>query len=270
MEYEYKEIFSRNIGILTESDQNKLRNCTLAIAGVGGVGGLLAERLIRLGVGQLKITDPGLFEPSNLNRQFGSSTLDLGRNKAEVVFSQIKDINPEARISWSPAGIKTENDANLFVSDCDAVIDEMDMGLFKESILLQRAARRKGIYYMFTCAYGLGALIAIFDPRGITLEEYNGLSPNVDVDDPEKLRVPFEKIVPIMPSYFPAIDVETIYKMVTGKLPGPANSIGAGLAAVLAANESANIILKKRRIVTAPEYTYIDLIDQKFEVRTVS
>ncbi|MFC1955569.1 ThiF family adenylyltransferase [Chloroflexota bacterium] len=84
MECEYKEIFSRNIGILTESDQDKLRNCTLAVAGVGGVGGLLAERLIRLGVGQLKITDPGLFEPSNLNRQFGSSTLNFDRNKAEV------------------------------------------------------------------------------------------------------------------------------------------------------------------------------------------
>ncbi|MFC1917036.1 ThiF family adenylyltransferase [Chloroflexota bacterium] len=270
MECGYKEIFSRNIGMLTESDQDKLRKCTLAIAGVGGVGGLLAERLIRLGFGQLKITDPGLFEPSNLNRQAFSSTLNLGRNKAEVVFSQIKDINPEAKISWSPKGIKTENDANLFVSDCDVVIDEMDMGLFKESILLQRAARRKGIYYMFTCAYGFGALIAIFDPRGITLEEYDGLSPNVDVDDREKMKVPFENIVPIMPWYFPDIDAETIYKMVTGALPGPAISIGAGLASVLAANESVNIILNKRKIVTAPEYTYIDLIDQKFEVRSIS
>ena len=270
MEYEYKEIFSRNIGILTESDQNKLRKCTVAIAGVGGVGGLLAERLIRLGVGQLKITDPGFFEPSNLNRQLFSSTLELDRNKAEIVFSQIKDINPEAKIFWSPTGIKTENDANLFVSDCDVVIDEMDMGLFRESILLQRAARRKGIYYMFTCAYGFGALIAIFDPRGITLEEYNGLSPSVDVDDPEKLRVPFENIVPIMPSYITDFDNETIYKMVTGKLPASAISIGAGLAAILAANETANIILKKRKTVTAPEYTYIDLIDQKFEVRSIS
>lgn len=56
----YSEIYARNIGIFTEAEQDKLRHSTIAIAGVGGVGGLLAERLIRLGVGRLKITDRGV------------------------------------------------------------------------------------------------------------------------------------------------------------------------------------------------------------------
>ncbi len=270
MESEYKEIFSRNIGILTNSDQDKLYKCSVAIAGVGGVGGLLAERLIRLGIGQLKITDPGYFEKSNSNRQFCSSSLNLGRNKAEAVFSHIKDINLEAKIFWSPTGIKNENDANLLVNDCDVVIDEMDMGLFKESILLQRAARRKGIYYMFSVAYGFGALIAVFDPRGTTLEEYNGLSKSVDADDPQKLHITFEKIMPVIPSYATEVNLETLHKMHIGELPGSATSVGAGLAAILAANETMNIILKKRRIIAAPEYIYIDLFDQKFEVRSMA
>jgi len=43
----YKAIFSRNVGLFTESEQDKLQTSTIAIAGMGGVGGLLAERLIR-------------------------------------------------------------------------------------------------------------------------------------------------------------------------------------------------------------------------------
>jgi tRNA A37 threonylcarbamoyladenosine dehydratase len=60
-----EEMFIRNVGFLTESEQDAIGRSTVAIAGMGGVGGLLAERLARLGVGQMKITDPGDFEHSN-------------------------------------------------------------------------------------------------------------------------------------------------------------------------------------------------------------
>jgi len=270
MEGQYKAIFGRNIGFFTESEQDKLRRATIAIAGMGGVGGLLAERLIRLGVGQLRITDPQAFEESNLNRQFGSSTLNLGQNKAEAVFAQIRDINPAARIYCSHNSITTENDATLFVRDCDLVIDEMDFGLFRQSILLQRAARHRGIHYLFASAVGFGALVVIFDPQGLTLEEYNKFPPNVDLNDIEKLRVPLDRISPVIPSYALAFTDDTIQKMIAGEIPGPTTSIGAGLASILAANEAINIILNRRDVAKAPEYTYIDLLDRQFIVGTVS
>lgn len=267
----YKAIFQRNIGFFTESEQDKLRRSTIAIAGMGGVGGLLAERLIRLGVGQLKITDPGAFEESNLNRQFGSSMLNLGQNKAEVVFTQIRAINPQARIHCSNTGITTENDASLFASDCDLVIDEMDFRAFRQSILLQRAARHSGIHYLFASAIGFGALVVIFDPQGLTLEEYNKLPPDVDLNDAEKLKVPLERIAPIIPSYAVAIaTADTVEKILAGEKPVPTTSIGAGLASILAANEAINVILNKRDIAKAPEYTYIDLLDRQFIVGNVS
>jgi molybdopterin/thiamine biosynthesis adenylyltransferase len=265
----YKAIFCRNIGFFTQSEQDKLRRSTIAVAGMGGVGGLLVERLIRLGVGQLKITDPGAFEESNLNRQFGSSMLYLGQNKAEVVFTQIRDINPQARIHCSDSGITTENDASLFVSDCDLVIDEMDVESFKQSILLQREARERGIYYLFASAIGFGALVVIFDPQGLTLEEYNKLPPDVDLNNTDRLRVPLERILPVMPSYAAAATAEMIQKILDGQMPAPTTSIGAGLASILAANEAINIILKKRDVASAPKYTYIDLLDRKFIVQTV-
>jgi molybdopterin/thiamine biosynthesis adenylyltransferase len=215
----------------------------------------------------LKIVDPEGFEESNLNRQFSSSMLNLGKNKAEEVFAQIKDINPQAKVHYSKTGITTENDANLMVNDCDLIVDEMDFGLFKESILLQRAARRRGIYYIFTSAIGFGALIVIFDPDGLTLEEYDNLPPDVDLNDVEQPTVPLERICPVMPSY---AKMDIIQEILSGKRPGPTVSIGVGLASILAANEAVNIILGRRDIAAAPKYTYIDLMDRKFIVGTIS
>lgn len=265
----YGSIFSRNIGFLTESEQDKLLHSKVAISGVGGVGGLLTERLVRLGIGKIKISDPGYFEESNLNRQFGSSMSNLGQNKAEVVFTQLKDINPQAEIFYSKDGINTKHDANMFVRDCDVIVDEMDFGLFAESILLQRAARNRGAYYLFASAIGFGALVVIFDPQGLTLEEYNGFPADLDIDNAEKLMISLEKIAPVIPSYASSIPADNIQKMITGEIPGPANSIGAGLASILTTNEILNIILKRRDIPCAPQFTYIDLLDRKFQTGTI-
>ena len=267
MDSQYRTIFSRNAGLFTEVEQDMLRRSTIAIAGVGGVGGLAAERLIRLGVGRLKLTDPGNWEESNLNRQFGSSMLNLGQNKAEVVFTQIKDINPQAQIFHSNTGITNENDANLFADGCNFVIDAMDHGLFRESILLQRAARQRGIHYLFTAAIGFGAIAVVFDPHGLTLEEYNNLPSNVDIDNSEKLNVPLEKIIPVMPSY--ATDLTIIQEIIAGERAVPTTSIGAGLAAILSASEAINVIIG-RDVPKAPKYTYFDLVDRQSVVGTIS
>jgi tRNA threonylcarbamoyladenosine dehydratase len=267
MDNQYRAIFSRNIGIFTEAEQDKLRMSTVAIAGVGGVGGLAAERLIRLGVGRMKITDPGDYEESNLNRQFGSSMRNIGKKKIKAVFNQIKEINPQAQIFRSITGIKSEQDVDIFMDSCDFVIDAMDHGMFKQSILLQRAARKKGIHYLFTSAIGFGALAVVFDPKGLTLEEYNNLPLNVDLDNPEELKVPLEKIVPILPSY--ATDITMLNEIIAGKRPVPTNSIGAGLAAILAASEAINVILGKN-VPKAPNYTYLDLLDRRLITGTIS
>jgi molybdopterin/thiamine biosynthesis adenylyltransferase len=268
----YRSIFSRNVLFFSGPEQEKLRRSTIAIAGMGGVGGLLAERLIRLGIGNLKIIDPDNFEQSNLNRQFGSSMLNLGQNRAEAVFNQTKDINPLASIQYGKTIPKTENEAGLFVTGCDLVIDEMDFGSFRESIFLQRAARQRGIYYMFAVDIGFGALVVIFDPDGLTLEEYDKLPRNVNLQDTQELQVPLERICPVMPSYAaPASDEanKILCEVLAGDRPAPTNSIGVGLASILAAIEAINVLLRKRDIVSAPRYTYIDLMDRKFLVNNI-
>ncbi|HXY73819.1 MAG TPA: ThiF family adenylyltransferase [Dehalococcoidales bacterium] len=266
MNQQYREIFTRNIGLFTEVEQEKISKARVAIAGVGGIGALATERLVRLGVGNIKITDPGKMEVSNLNRQYGSSMSNIGENKAKVAVDYVQDINPDARVVWTEAGIHDKKDADAFVEDCDFLIDVMDFGLFKQSILLQRAARKNGVHYLFSTAIGFGAIAVVFDPNGITLEEYNGLPINVNVDDPRQLQVPLHKIVPVMPTYAP--DIQMVQDIIDGKRYVPTTSIGAGLAAIMSATEAINIILG-RESPKAPKYIFCDLVDRQLVVRDI-
>jgi len=78
----------------------------------------------------------------------------------------------------------------------------------------------------------------VFDPKGLTLEEYDNLPPNIDLNNIKELRVPLEKILPILPSYVPASTDASFQKIITGENPGPTISVGVGLASILTANRS--------------------------------
>lgn len=78
--WSYSEAFSRNLGLISPSEQEKLRQSRVAVLGLGGVGGVNLVTLARLGIGRFTIADPDTFELANFNRQYGAmvSTI-LGR-----------------------------------------------------------------------------------------------------------------------------------------------------------------------------------------------
>ena len=61
-----------------------------------------------------------------------------------------------------------------------------------------------------------------------------------------------------------AMSPETLQAIIGGQAPVPTCSVGVGLTSILAAAEAANIILKRREIITAPKFIYVDLFDMKF------
>ena len=57
MTFDYEEAFSRNLGWLTPQEQQKLSNTRIAVAGMGGAGGVHVQALARLGMGAMTLTD---------------------------------------------------------------------------------------------------------------------------------------------------------------------------------------------------------------------
>jgi tRNA A37 threonylcarbamoyladenosine dehydratase len=103
------EAFSRNIGLLTQAEQDKLANAKVAIPGMGGVGGVHLITMTRTGVGNFHLADFDTFEPANVNRQFGARIPDFGRPKMQVMKEQALSINPYLEIKEFPKGISGSN-----------------------------------------------------------------------------------------------------------------------------------------------------------------
>ena len=87
--------YERN-GIITDDEQNRLKRTKVAIVGLGGLGGYVAEQLVRLGIGELVLVDGDVFNESNLNRQLFSTEAAIGHSKAEVANARLKAIDSEA------------------------------------------------------------------------------------------------------------------------------------------------------------------------------
>ena len=71
--FDYDKAFSRNIGWVTEDEQQRLRRARVAVGGLGGVGGVHLLTLARLGIGAFSIADFDVFDIVNFNRQVGAT-----------------------------------------------------------------------------------------------------------------------------------------------------------------------------------------------------
>ena len=93
----YWERVTRNIGIITWQEQEIIRTSRVAVLGVGGLGGPLAENLVRAGCQNLVICDFDFFDESNLNRQI-CTVEDIGKRKIDVMETFLSKIDPEVTI----------------------------------------------------------------------------------------------------------------------------------------------------------------------------
>ena len=78
------ERYKRNIPAITKSDQESLKEKSVAVVGCGGLGGFVIEALARLGVGSLRLIDADSFSESNLNRQLYATEKNIGKSKAKA------------------------------------------------------------------------------------------------------------------------------------------------------------------------------------------
>lgn len=134
--------YSRNIGLITHQEQEKICNGSVLVAGVGGMGGVAAEVLVRMGIGKLKICDFDIFEVTNFNRQLHSNIHTVGKYKVDVLKEELLKINPNLVIESFREGVTQENIEDL-LKDVHIVVNGMDK--MYASLILERRAREKKI-----------------------------------------------------------------------------------------------------------------------------
>ncbi len=100
---------SRVSALLGETAIEKLKKANIAVIGLGGVGGICAECLVRSGVGSITICDGDVVEESNVNRQIVATSKNIGLNKASEMADRLLTINPDLDINVID-GFWTEDD----------------------------------------------------------------------------------------------------------------------------------------------------------------
>jgi tRNA A37 threonylcarbamoyladenosine dehydratase len=118
--------FSRTELLIGLQGLEKLKNSTVAVFGLGGVGGYAAEALCRSGVGRIMIIDFDDVCLTNINRQIHAMDGTVGKAKVLLMAERLHRINPDAEIVPYKDFYSAENSEFLLSRDCDYVLDAID------------------------------------------------------------------------------------------------------------------------------------------------
>lgn len=169
--FPYDLAFARNLGWLTDWEQQALRAKRVAIAGLGGVGGLHLLTLARFGVGAFTVADLDRFEFANFNRQFGATVSTVGHPKAEVLEAMAREINPELRIRRFDNGVDAES-LDRFLDAADLFVDGLDFFVMDIRRRMFARCAERGIPAITAAPIGMGVGFLAFLPGKMSFEQY--------------------------------------------------------------------------------------------------
>lgn len=258
--FAYDRAFARNIGWLTPDEQRTLRGKTVAIAGMGGVGGVHLLTLARLGIGAFRIADFDRFDIANFNRQVGATVSTLGQEKAAVLAAMARDINPELDIQVFSQGVDASDPSN-FLRGADLYIDGLDFFAFAARQATFAACAAAGIPAVTAAPLGMGSALLTFMPGRMSFDEYFLWG---DLPDDEKaLRF----MVGLAPAglHRPYLVEPTAVNLAERR--GPSTFMACQLCAGIAATEALKILLKRGKVLAAPHGVQFDAYRNKL-VRT--
>jgi tRNA threonylcarbamoyladenosine dehydratase len=128
--------------LLDEGKLKKLKDSSVLVVGLGGVGAWAAEMICRAGVGSMTIVDGDYIQPTNRNRQLPALKSTEGMAKAEVMGKRILDINPDIRLTVVQEYIKDDRMIEILDNDFDYVVDAIDT-LSPKIFLIFHSLQRK-------------------------------------------------------------------------------------------------------------------------------
>ena len=160
-----REVFSRTEMLLGSEAMDRLSRARVAIFGVGGVGGYVAEALARSGVGSLELIDSDKVSQSNINRQIIATLDTVGRYKTEVMKERIMSINPTADVRLRNCFFLPENSEEFNFAEYDYVVDAVDTVTAKIALVMK--ANEAGVPIMSSMGAGNKLNPAMFEVADI-------------------------------------------------------------------------------------------------------
>lgn len=247
----FNQAFSRNIGLFTEEEQERLSNFRIAIPGMGGVGGLHLITLTRTGITKFNIADFDAYEPVNINRQYGARVPDFGRPKLEVMAEQALSINPYLELNRFKEGINASN-MDDFLDGVDVVLDGLDFFQFEIRRLLFKRAAEKGIHVITAGPMGYSSAMLVFSPNGMGFDEYFNIRD--DMADEDKYLA-FALGLSPRPTHIKYMDFK---KVDFSSKAGPSLNVACQICSGMAATEAVKLILDCGKIKSVPHYFQYD------------
>lgn len=256
--FDYDAAFSRNLGWVTEAEQQLLRSKCIAIAGLGGVGGSHLLTLARLGVGAFKLADFDTFDVPNFNRQAGAMVSTLGQPKVEVLQRMALDINPELKITTYPTGVD-DNNLDDFLQGVDLYVDSLDFFAFDARKKMFAACAAKGIPAITAAPLGMGTAMLIFMPGQMTFEEYFRLEGHDEFE--QGIRF----LLGLAPARLHMSYLVDSTRIDLANRKGPSTGMACQLCAGVTATNALKILLGRGPVVAAPRGLHFDAYRNKYQ-----
>ena len=254
--FDYDAAFTRNLGWVTREEQRRLRQKCVAIAGLGGVGGVHLLTLARLGIGRFRLAELDTFDLVNFNRQVGASVSSLGRPKLDVMIGMARDINPDIEVVPFARGVDAGNVA-AFLEGADLFVDGLDFFAFdaREAVFAECARQR--IPATTVAPIGMGAALLNFLPGRTTFEDYFGFA-NRTAEE-KALRF----LLGLAPAglHRPYLVDPSFVDLAAGH--GPSTAMACQICSGIAATEALKILLGRGKVIAAPHGVHFDAYRNK-------
>jgi len=146
-----------------ETGQERMRDATVLIAGIGALGTSAANMLARAGVGHLRLVDHDVVELSNLQRQsiYDEDDVEGARSKALVAAEKLLQANSDVKVEAIVAKVEAENVSEL-LQGVDLVVDGVDN--FAAKFAINQACVKHGIPFVYGAVSGSYGLTKIVRP----------------------------------------------------------------------------------------------------------
>ena len=128
--------FSRTKMLIGEKALNKIKNSSVIVFGIGGVGSFVVEALARVGVGKIDLVDNDIINETNINRQLIATHKTIGMSKVDVAKERVLEINPSSVVNTYKLFYSAETSHEFDLLKYDYVIDAIDSVSGKIELIL--------------------------------------------------------------------------------------------------------------------------------------